>query len=193
METTRARSLHLSPKTVREVFQPARLEIYESLQVHGPSSIADLARRLGRPADALYYHVRKLLSVGVIEERPQEAGSGSGRPGKVYAATSEGLDAQLDNASKRSQEAWSDGARAVLRVVQRDVDRAVAAPGTCTDGKRRDLALRRIKVRLNAAQLAEVNARLEELSELLYGYSNNTRGELLALTFALTPLEEPRR
>jgi predicted transcriptional regulator len=44
---------------------PVRIEMIGILQTHGPSSIRELAVRLGRPADGLYHHVRTLLRAGM--------------------------------------------------------------------------------------------------------------------------------
>ena len=63
------KTVKLGLKGMAELFKPARLEVYENLQIAGPSSIADLALRLGRPADSLYYHIRKMTRVGLLVDR----------------------------------------------------------------------------------------------------------------------------
>ena len=199
-----SKRLKLDPADLSELFKPARLEVYEALQVAGPSTIAELARRLGRPADSLYYHVKKLLAIGVVEElddaeASQAAASSDaparGRRAAVYAATRRTLDVELDPRSPESREAWSEGGAAVLRLVQRDFAAALEAqsPGRrepCSSGARRNLALRRIKLRLDDEQLEEVNAHLDALHALLQSHAENTKGELHAITSVLTPLEE---
>ncbi|MGK0220488.1 MAG: hypothetical protein ACI9HE_003999, partial [Planctomycetota bacterium] len=60
----------------------------------------------------------------------------------------------------------------------------------------RNLYMQRTKVRLNTAQLKEVNTRLEELHDLLAGYAKNTKntkntkGNLHAITSVVSPLRE---
>ena len=48
------------------VTHPLRLEIVEGLQLHGPDSIAGLARRLDRRANALTYHARRIEQAGAV-------------------------------------------------------------------------------------------------------------------------------
>ncbi len=184
--------LKLGPKAMSELVKPARLEIYESLQLAGPSSIADLALRLGRPADSLYYHVRKLLKIGVIEERvgqsPQRAGPGP--KGSVYSVVARMLDVELDPTSRTSRKAWAEGGAAVLRLAGRDYGKALESDRVRPEGSQRNLMIRRSKVRLDAAQLKELNQHLDALNDLLYKRAENTEGELHAVTLMMTHLEE---
>lgn len=192
MPTKTRKTVKLGPAAMSELFKPARLEVYENLQIAGPSTIADLARRLGRPADSLYYHVRKLLAIGVIEERAAEERErgGPGRRGAVYSVVARRLDVELDPKSRRSREAWSEGGAAVLRLAQRDFAKALESGDIHADGARRNLAIRRVKVRLSARELRAVNGHLEAIHELLCKHAENTKGELHAITFVMTPLEE---
>jgi DNA-binding Lrp family transcriptional regulator len=199
MSTTRRKKdpVRLGPKAMTQLLKAARLEIYECLQVAGPLSIAELAARLGRPADSLYYHVRKLRAIGVIEEvelveTADEASlAGRGRPGAVYAVVSKRVDVELDPTSSRSRKAWADGGASVLRLAQRNYARALGSGEVRPEGARRNLLLRRVKVRLDAAQLKEVNQHLDALDELLCGHAENTTGELHVITCLMTPIEEP--
>ena len=100
------------------------------------------------------------------------------------------VDAVLDPKSRRSREAWSEGGASVLRLALRDWGRALEATDLRAEGPRRNVALRRIKVRLKPAQLREVNHHLQALEELLCAHAENTKGELHAITCVMTPLEE---
>ena len=191
MTRTDRSTLRLGAEAVSELFKPARLEVYESLQVAGPATIAELALRLGRPADSLYYHVKKLISIGLVESsEPPRATAGPGRKGALYALRRRQLEVVLDPTSDRSREAWSKGGAAVLRLAQRDFARALEAREVRAHGARRNLLLQRVKVRLSAAQLREVNAHLNALHELLKTYAENTKGELHAITCVMTTLDE---
>jgi len=192
MPRRKRQNVQLGPKATSELFKPARLEVYEALQIGGPSSIAELAARLGRPADSLYYHVRKLVAIGVIEALPDEEreARGPGRRGAVYALVGRLVDVELNPRSRRSREAWAEGGSAVLRLAQRDFGRALESGEVQPTGARRNLFLRRLKLRLDAAQLREVNEHVEALNELLMRHAENTEGELHAITCVMTPLEE---
>ncbi len=47
------------------LLSPARFEVFECMRFMAPCSIADIARWLDKPSDALYQHVRKLVDIGV--------------------------------------------------------------------------------------------------------------------------------
>ena len=187
--------LKLGAKALAELVKPARLEVYESLQVGGPATVADLALRLGRPADSLYYHIRKLLAVGVVKEL-DETGSrpprgGPGRKGAVYSIVTTRLDAKLDPDSRRSREAWTEGGASLLRLAQRNFGQALdEADGLRAEGPRRNLMLWRIKARLTPRQLRQVNEHIDALHELLVTHNDDPQGDLHAITCVMTPLEE---
>lgn len=48
------------------LLSPARFEVFECMRFMAPCSIADIARWLDKPSDALYQHVRKLVEIGVV-------------------------------------------------------------------------------------------------------------------------------
>ncbi|MFT4540783.1 MAG: DNA-binding transcriptional ArsR family regulator [Planctomycetota bacterium] len=192
--TTRKTKL-LDPESISELLKPVRLEIFESLQTSGPLSIAQLSDRLGLPADALYYHIKKMTSIGVIEPQGDETPrrEGPGRNGTVFSLVSRTFEFSFDAASRKSRQAWSQGAASVLRLAQRNVATALESPDVRVKGTRRNLLLRRTKARLSPAQLKEVNAHIDAVFELLAQHSNNTKGDLFAVTCAMSPIEEKRK
>src|SRR4029450_2776353 len=55
-----------APAQVAALLSPVRQEILDALARLGTASIADIAATLGRPADALYYHLRELVRVRLV-------------------------------------------------------------------------------------------------------------------------------
>src|SRR5262245_47733719 len=51
---------------VAALASPVRQEIIDTLEALGGATIAELAGALGRPADGLYYHVRRLVRAGLL-------------------------------------------------------------------------------------------------------------------------------
>ncbi len=190
MTTTRAEVLELAPKAMAELFKPARIELVESLQVTGPATIAQLAARLGRPPDSLYYHVKKMVEIGVMAERPDLV-SDDGRPGRtaaVYELTAKTISLPLDSTSRRNREVWGRGAGTLLRQAGREVSAALESGQAQDQGAQRNLLVRRMKVRLGRKELEQVNQHLEALQELLASKAENTQGQPFAVTLALTPV-----
>src|SRR5258708_3778839 len=54
----------------------ARQEIVDVLEQMGTVSVAELAAALGRPADALYFHLRALARAGLVRRAGHRARSG---------------------------------------------------------------------------------------------------------------------
>ena len=54
------------PKQWRVLLAPVRFELVEAMRSVAPCGVAELAAELGRPADALYRHVRALERAGYV-------------------------------------------------------------------------------------------------------------------------------
>ncbi|MEU1620485.1 metalloregulator ArsR/SmtB family transcription factor [Streptomyces sp. NPDC005722] len=72
-----------------------RNRVARSVLVHGPSTAADLAERLGLTQAAVRRHLDALLAEGMVEPREKRVygNRGRGRPAKVFALTDCGRDA----------------------------------------------------------------------------------------------------
>ena len=186
---TKAKHLTLEPEAIVELFKPARLEIFESLQVAGASSAADLAERLGRKVDTLYYHLKKLQAIGVIMASKEGTGGGLGRPGVVYELVAHRVGMNLDLTSPRAREALVKGSSAVLRLADRDVKDALDLPNTRLEGSRRNMLVRRYRARLTPADLKLANSHIATLHALFTDRSGASKGKFHVITTVLAPLE----
>ena len=74
------------PRQIAALKAASRQEVMDVLATMGTVSIAELAVALGRPADSLYYHIRILQRVGLVQASgSRESG---GRTEKLYRAVS---------------------------------------------------------------------------------------------------------
>jgi transposase-like protein len=163
-----------------------RLELVEQFQRGGPASIPELARRMGRPADSLYFHARRLLRIGVLVE--QERRPTGRRPESVFALAARAIGVDPRDRSPAAAGAARRGARAVLRLASRQFEAAHESAVCSRQGPRRDLLLLRAKASLAPAALAELNRRIDELVAFLRARPVEPRGRTVALTLLLTPL-----
>lgn len=181
---------------------PARLEVVEGLQLAGPSSVAELARRLGRAADSLYYHLRELEKAGVVEvagRTPAPRGHG-GRRGVIYRMCSNVVSAgDHHDADASERAALGDVASAVLRLTERNVQLSISGPQPMRPpAELADLPqVGRTKAWLTPAEVDELGALLGKVDDFLRaraepGTTSNAPGAghaertLCALTVALT-------
>jgi DNA-binding transcriptional ArsR family regulator len=71
--TTRPTYRIEAPDQLRAMASPARQRVVAGLEALGKVSVRDLADHLGRGPESLYFHIRKLVECGLVEdvgERP---------------------------------------------------------------------------------------------------------------------------
>jgi len=71
-------TLHLDARAVKVLAHPLRSRLLGALRIGGPATATALAERLGTNSGATSYHLRKLESVGIVEETGE--GHGKERP-----------------------------------------------------------------------------------------------------------------
>src|SRR2546423_7958583 len=139
----------------------ARQEIVDVLEQMGTVSVAELAAALGRPADALYFHLRALTRVGLVRNVGYRA-----RPGgkeALYRTVAPELQLQYAPRNAANRKAVSSIVASMLRLATRDFRRSFQSGNVLVSGAHRELwSLRKVR-RLSRAQLAEVNRRIKDL------------------------------
>jgi DNA-binding transcriptional ArsR family regulator len=83
----RPTSIRLDPKALRVLAHPLRSRLLTALRIHGPATATALARELDTNTGATSYHLRKLASVGLVEET--EDGRGRERWWRASTASHE--------------------------------------------------------------------------------------------------------
>jgi DNA-binding transcriptional ArsR family regulator len=163
----------------------ARLEIVDVLEQMGAVSVAELAAALDRPADALYFHLRALTRVGLV----QHAGYRARRGGKeaLYRTVAPWVQLKYEPQSAANRRAVSAIVASMLRLTDRDFTRSFERGQVAVSGEHRELwALRKVG-RLSPSDLANVNHRIQGLAERMSTFRG--RGRLYAVTVVLTPLD----
>lgn len=192
-----------APRQVEAISSPLRMEILEHLLQAGPSSVADLARLMGRPATAIHYHVSVLRGAGIVRV------AGRRRAGKRHEALLElaaarfAVKARTGDTQALGQVLRTLGA--TLRLAQREAARTMRdpkrhTPGMCGDGARRTFHTRRLRAPLSPSALRIVNHLLDELDRVFaqavrqhFGKRRSLRtpsvsvDNIVSLTFVLTP------
>lgn len=175
-------------KQLAALASAARQEIVDVLAEMGTVSIAELAATLGRPADALYFHVRRLTQVGLV--RPEGYRSRGGRKEALYRTAEPELMLQYDPQHPATRKAVSAIVASMLRLGIRDFGRALQRGDVVVSGPQRELWALRATGRLSPKQIAGVNRSIQRLKDSV---SNpQQRGRLYAVTILLTPLDRSR-
>jgi DNA-binding transcriptional ArsR family regulator len=175
--------VRLTPAQVRALVGPARQEIVDVLESAGPSSVAGIAALLGRPADALYHHLRRLVAVGLVAELERR------REGRhvfaVYDLRVRPIRLPYSLPVRRT-----DVARVVSaaqRLTWREFARALAQGTGVTEGPQRTLRGGRAKGWVTAERLARVNQLVEELMDTITAGTPGKGATPISLSFVLAP------
>ena len=183
-----------SGKQLAALAAAVRQEIVDVLEQMGTVSVAELAAALGRPADALYFHLRALTRAGLV----QSAGHRSveGRKEALYRTVAPKLQLQYEPKNPANRKAVSAIVASMLRLAVRDFSRSLQPDNVVVSGPHRELwALRKVG-RLSHAQLGALNRGINRLVEQV-AVPGRAGGRLYAVSVVLTPLDhrnkEPRQ
>jgi len=172
-------------RQLRALISAVRQEIVDALVKLGSASAGDLAATLGRPADALYYHLRALKKSGlVINAGFRGAGRRKEEIFRTIAADLR-LHYQPDDGGNRRVVTAIVGS--LLRLGARDFRRAFGKGSAAVLGPRRELWATRQVGWLLPKELERVNASIERLRKVVS--RPRPGGRLYAITVLLTPLE----
>jgi DNA-binding transcriptional ArsR family regulator len=170
---------------IRLLRSPVRQDILDSLSASGPATIAELATALGLPADALYYHMRKLLKAGLVrlDGEDEEA-----RGAATYALPAGRMLLDYD-AEPEGRAAIADVVSAALRSASRDFEAALESSETVTRGPGRTLRGGRARGWLSPEDIEEVNQLLERVWAAFRGSGPGDDRQLMSFSCVLAPIE----
>jgi predicted transcriptional regulator len=178
-----------SKKQLTALTSAARQEILDVLTQMGTVSVAELAATLGRPPDALYYHMRILLRAGLVEnvgsrrtERRQEI---------LFRAVARDLRIDYELARQHSERALTAVVGSMLRLGIRDFRDSIRNESVIVSGKNRELWAARKTGWLTKRDLTRVVESIGALGRSVarpYG-----SGQLYGITILLTPLNRRRK
>jgi len=172
---------------------PVRLEILDAARVLGVCSVAELGDLLGRTPDSLYYHVGRLVDVGLLIACGRRGTAR--RDETLYKTPARRIRLPHDPSDERLTERRLKAFAALLRLTERDHRRAFKAGLAKVRGPARNIINGRIKGRLNQGELREVH----ELVDRILAIFERTAGrqpdgrDLHAITIFLTPIEPRTR
>ncbi len=164
---------------------PLRLEIMEHFLVAGPAAVDEVAARMGRAPDSLYYHVRMLLKVGLL--RPRGSRKSGKRDKKLYAVVAPRI--ELPCRSDSATETTMKTVASAFRMAEREMRASLESGRFEEHGRYRDFFAARVRSDLSRAALAEVNRHLKAIEDTFSGELRTApaNGTSCSLTVALLP------
>jgi len=178
------------PDQLRALASPVRQEIVDVLDSGGPIGVAAIAHALGRPPDALYYHVRHLLRVGLLVSAGRRRTRGREEELFDVAARPVALARRPD---ARHRQAVHGIVAAMLRLTARQ--HAAASRRAETDQAIESRALwgSRVSGWLTPDDVDRIVGLLHRINATIRRRRRRGGGRLHAFTFVLTPVVTARR
>jgi Helix-turn-helix domain len=166
---------------------PGREDIVDAIAVMGPSTVPEIARFLGRPRNAVYYHIKTLRDSGLVLESLLEREAV--KPTLRYALPGRPVIVKYNLATARSRRAVMKLGRVRFRSGERGFVRACRAPGAVTEGPHRNLWAAHWNGWLTKADLVKANALLHKLVHLFrHGADAAGDRKAMQLTFGIAPV-----
>jgi SOS-response transcriptional repressor LexA len=170
---------------LRGLASPVRQEIVDAVTGMGPSSIAALARALGRAPNAFYFHIAKLERLGLLVRRG--ASGARGRPFALYDVPGRPMAVVYQPDEAKTKAPMVKLVRAMVASAARSFIRSYRPDRAVVAGPQRNLWASRSKQWLSPRELRQVNAHLQALADLLNraDYERREGDQLMELTFVL--------
>jgi hypothetical protein len=177
---------------LKSLSSPIRQEIVDTVNALGTCSVPEIAAALGRPADALYYHVRALRKSGLLVSAGKRQNNRHVEA-LVRPPTRRVMRLQYAPDDPGNVTEVNRIVRGMLRGAGRDFERGFQPSLATVHGKRRNLNASRQKAWLAPEELAEVNQLLGRLQQIFHSARRQNGTEFCSLTFVMAPLECGRR
>jgi len=191
LRSRRPETLWISePGQLAALVSPVRQNILDRLEATGPCTVADLAAQLALAPDALYYHVRKLESVGLLVRTDTQ--KGAGRDSAVYDLAAREWHIDYRPGDPDNEQAVTAITAGMLRQAQRDFERGFSAEHAEPRGPARSLWSLRLESALDGNDLQAVNGHLQAILDILRKPRRDSGQPLYAMTWVLAPVP-PRR
>lgn len=172
-------------KQISALRAASRQELMDVLASMGTVSIPQLAVALGKPADSLYYHIRILQRVGLVQaEGSRESG---GRTERLYGAVSSDMRLDYVPGKKGNAKGIAPIVDSMLRLTSRDFKQAFQDEKVVVDGPQRELWASRSTGWLTREQVAEVNRHIAAMFRITEASLPKGEKRLFGLTMVLTP------
>ena len=176
-------------KQLSALTSSARQEIVDVLSQMGTVSVGELAATLGRPADALYYHLRVLKRVGLVL-RAGYRGRGV-REEELIRTVSADLQVQYQSGKGGNGKQIGMIVASMLRLGIRDFHHAFQSGNARVSGSARELWALRKTGWLTPEEIVNLNQSMKGLAKA--ASKPRGQGRLYGITLLLTPLDHRAR
>ncbi len=177
----------IKPDQLQCLTSPIRGDIIDHLVGRGPMAIKQIAASLGRQPSSIYYHIEKLLEVGLIEEAGRQVVNR--RTEILYKTPGKKMRVKKALANPDNRDVITQTVFGLLRQSQRDFERGYERSSMKIDGDDRNMGFFRLVNRPSPESLAEINGYLERIAEILWSERDEAQ-PLVAFAWTMSPLDD---
>ncbi len=171
------------------IVSPPRQRVIAALRERGEATVAELADDLGEKAEALYYHVHKLVDAGlVIELDPRP---GLRRPQSVYRLIRPGLMVDPKCRDEGFLDTLGQLYASAVREAQRNLERALERERERSPRRDRDTGVLVLQARLAPAHVAQLRELLLQACDFMVAHDDPTQ-QRYSMTAIASPVVRRR-
>jgi DNA-binding transcriptional ArsR family regulator len=178
------------PGQFRAMNSDVRQQVLSTMRLLEPCSVGEVAARLGRQPETLYYHVDILVDAGLV----RAAGSrpAGRRKETLYEVACDRLQYHPTRRTPAFLRDLRRGYSTTLRTTERRLLEAVGADGEVREGRGKNMRVQSYPVRLDADDLEELNARLDAVRQFLLERAGADEGDPHQVLLVMSPVAESR-
>ena len=172
---------------------PTRGEILDIVSLMGPLSIAEMAEYLGKPIDSFYYHVRKLVKVGLLVDKAKR--KSKRQMEVVYDLPGRPMFLQYTPSQTDHVKNVIKSIAAMLRLAERNLRRAFSKDLIKVTGRHRNAEHVRVIGWHTNKEVQEIRAQIQKIIARFNASAKKRKptSNLYAFTAILVPLEIKKR
>lgn len=150
---------------LKALVSTVRGNIYSHATAFGPLSVREIADLIGAAPSSLYYHIEKLLAVGLLVE----AGSRqtAGKPEQLYDTPVRRMRMLQALQDPKNNKVLKAIVGSICKQANRDFAKGLLSPDRRASGARRNIRFAKLICRPTAESMAKINACFDELGELI--------------------------
>ncbi len=175
----------LDRRQLSAMASPIRQDIVDHLAAHDEMSIKELGASIGRNPSSIYHHLNMLLEVGLVEE--SGARIVNRKTEKLYTTPSRRMRLKKALEDPANNDIMQEIVAALCRQTERDFSHGLNSDDARRTGSAPNLRFFRLVNRPSPSALADINAKLDEIGEILWR-EPDPKSPMVALTWILSPM-----
>lgn len=175
---------------LKALVSTVRGNIYSHTTAFGPLSVREIADLIGAAPSSLYYHIEKLLAVGLLVEMGSR--QTAGKPEQLYDTPVRRMRMLRALQDPKNDKVLKAIVGSICKQANRDFAKGLLSSDRRVSGARRNIRFAKLICRPNPESLAKINACFDELGELITEAIDGA-GERVTFSWIVAPQHRKTR